>query len=210
MSFTDAQSVRRSARSHPSTRRQLEEPTELIAGAPLPPMEPDTASAGIAAAERAAERAATELREVEQRRDQVAERLRVLAERRNTIIVRRQSGQEQPDDAGELALIAADTDGLQALMIEANAAVTNAQTGADTAQRHLQHARQALALFEAERQHVLLARHADTLGSLLLAAVERMQVLEQRLNKGASACWAPTRAMTDILRKAAFGSGKGW
>lgn len=185
------------------------QPVPLVAH-PVPGVDFETAAAAIAEAELAAERTATAFREAEDRRDQIAGRIQTLAERRSEIIARRQSGDEQPDDAGMLALIAADTEGLQRLAADANAVVKEAQSAVEAAQRDLHHARDRLRLAEDRRALMLLSEHATTLAQLLHQAVARLLPIEERLNVSAARGWAPPQATIDIIRKACFANRGGW
>jgi hypothetical protein len=117
----------------------------------------------IAAAVAEHEKAAGALENAQAARQRIIDRLAALDSKRTEIVTRRQGGNTHPDDAGQLALIAADKEGLVAMLPDADAVVASALAPVQAAASAVAMARQALQQTEDELAEKALAEHAATL-----------------------------------------------
>jgi len=165
----------------------------------------DVEAAGrhVAEASAAVEESRAPLAAAEAHRDRIAGRLGVLDAQRAAIVSRRAGGDEEPDDAARLALIAADREGLASLLVAAEAALVEPRAAAERARTALAEARRAFDAAEDEAVQQALARHADRLGALLLQTVGELDQIRQRRGRGMPA-WAPTAELYNVLRKLAI------
>jgi hypothetical protein len=154
----------------------------------------------IAAAVARHETAAAALENARAARARIVERVAALDAGRSEIIGRRQRGQIQPDDAGALALNAADREGLAAMMSDAAAVVDAARAPVEAAGNALTVARQGLQQAEDEVAEVALAAHAAVLDGLLLETVGRLADVHSRLLRPRPT-WGPSRGLSEGLRR---------
>ena len=150
-------------------------------------------------------RRAVEVEEAYQQK--IASRVADLAERRGNIIARRSSGAHEGGDAADLALIAADLEGLQPLLQEAAVKV------AETQRAHSAYTARAAALRQQIAELQALARR-DALVHYLHALAEKMSAGLAGLEEAAHATgytgkplWAPPAPLWASLRKLAAQSG---
>ena len=128
----------------------------------------------LAEAESTLHHASGTLASADAARDNIDTRIADLVTQRAAIIIRRTSGDRQPDDGSRLALIAVDIDGLQAMIPDADAVSAAARLPVQTAQHAMEHARAKLARTEAETMETALIEHACRLAGLLVETVERL------------------------------------
>jgi chromosome segregation ATPase len=126
---------------------------------------------------------------------------------RAEIAARRNAGEHHHDDAGNLALIGLDREGLVALLAEAEvsaaplrAARDQARRELDQARHHHQHAQDAAALGA-------LTAHADRLAELLAFTLGAIDEVAQRTGQSGRHAWKPTRHFYEGVRRQASLAG---
>jgi hypothetical protein len=154
----------------------------------------------IAAAVAQHEKAAVAFEGARAARQRIVDRLGALDAKRAEIIARRQRGEVEPNDGGELALISADQEGLTAMLPDATAIVTAARAPVQAADQAIAAARQGLQQAEDEAAETALAAHAARLDALLLATVEQLGSVHGRLHRTQPA-WGPSRTLSEALRR---------
>ena len=130
----------------------------------------------------------------------IHDRIVALVAQRAAIVDRRAAGDPQPDDAGALALITADIEGLEAMKPDAEAVIAAARYPVQAASQAIEHARTLLAKAEAEATESTLIEHAGKLGELLLETVTRLGQIETTLSRRLPV-WGPSRPLIDALRR---------
>jgi len=162
----------------------------------------DVASAARAVAEAAAaiEESRPPLDAATAHRDKIAARLDALELERQEIIRRRASGDEHADDAGRLALIAADTEGLRALLAQAEQAVAAPRQAVEQAQGALASAKLAFTRASDEAEEAALVAHARHLDELLLATSRRLADVQARIGRGRP-LWVASETLAAAIRK---------
>jgi len=114
-----------------------------------------------------ARQAAAVFAEVKDYRDQVAGRIVDLAGQRAVIVTRRAGGDFHADDGTQLALLAADIEGLQGMLVDADAALVTAAAQQEQAACTLARAYAAFSAAEARLALAALDAHASALLGLL-------------------------------------------
>jgi hypothetical protein len=127
-------------------------------------------------------------------------RIRSLETSRNEIIGRRQVGDCKVEDGPQLALIAADLEGLTALLGHAEAVVSDVTAPAEEARRALLFAEQHVQFVEDNMTEAALVEHARRLDGLMIQTVERINAIHKRRGSGTPK-WGPSRALALELRK---------
>lgn len=157
-------------------------------------------SRALAEAERTLHHASGALASAEAARDNIDTRIADLVTQRAAIVARRAGGNHQPDDGSQLALIAADVDGLQAMIPDADAVAAAARLPVQTAQHTMEHARAKLARTEAETMEIALIEHARRLARLLVETVERLVRQGKALSR-VRPVWGPSPPLVATLRR---------
>jgi hypothetical protein len=158
------------------------------------------AAAAVADAEVAFELAATEHGSAASETAKLRDRLADLEARRAEIVSRRQVGDCRADDGADLALIAADGEGLAALLAEAQAAETPLRQKADAATTALANARMLLQRAEDEAAEAQLIAHARRLDGLLLETISQLAEVGQRLGRPVPP-WGASPELREKLRR---------
>ena len=165
------------------------------------------AAAGfVASATARLEMATAALSEAEDAARHVRDRIAALTAERQTIVQRRAAGQSQQSDAGRLALIAADLEGLAAIASETDAAAAAEHAKVEAEQRLVDQARARFARAEDEAALAALTEHARKLDGLLVASLAEARQVYVRLGIGKPP-FAPSPALVTELRKVAAAHG---
>lgn len=146
----------------------------------------------------------------EAHRDKIAGRIAELAAKRNDVIARRRAGQEDPADGASLALIQADTEGLQAMLPDAAGRVTAAQNAHSLAASQVMRFQEEIGRAEALAARDQLALYAAELGDKLFATVRAIETATKRAGVGGRPPWGPTREFQQTLRMLAAARGELW
>jgi hypothetical protein len=160
----------------------------LLAAVALPgEAEPMDVDGTILAAAAALERATAELTEANATldaakvlADRISGQLATLKETRDTIVNRRSAGDHREGDAGQLALIQADTEGLQPMAAEANAAVAVARKAVSNLTTAQQRASTTLAAAEDWVLPAALVERAKVADTVMLDLVTRISTIAKR------------------------------
>ena len=172
---------------------------------PTPPA--ITAAAGfVASATARLDAANATLAEAEAAGQRARARVAALEQERQAITARRAGGTHEDGDAGRLALIAADTEGLAPLVAEAQAVASVARQKAEVEQRLVANARQQLARAEDEAVLAALTDHARRLDTLLVTTLTEARQVYLRLGVGKPP-FAPSPALVLEIRKVAAAHG---
>jgi hypothetical protein len=165
-----------------------------------PDVDPAIAAAAtaLAAAEINAEAETALLRGAEGRLGDLRGKHIAMTKRRSEIGARRARGEKQLDDAGELALIAADAEALAGIIAEHDGAVAAAHAGAVRAVRQLDTARVGLTWAEARSLEADAKQVADDLQERLLSAVATLRGARDVLG-GGPLRWLPSTALMAVL-----------
>ncbi len=167
-----------------------------------------TAAAGaIAAATARLDTATVALAEAEKSATNVRARTTALEAERQAIVQRRANGQHEEGDAGRLALIAADLEGLMPLRAEAEAAVTVARQKVEAGEGQSAYARQQFARAEAEAQLAALVEHAQKLDAIMLQTIERITTTAAQIGATGRPPFAPSVALVQAVRRLAAAHG---
>jgi hypothetical protein len=134
------------------------------------------------------------------KRTAIEDRIQVLVDARGDITRRRHQGEGQTDDGPRLALIAADLDGLAALLSDASAIVVNLSGPVDQARRAVATAEEFLALAEDTACESALVEHVRHLDGLMLKSIERLHVIHNRRRRGIP-LWGPSKALATEFRR---------
>ena len=138
--------------------------------------------------------------------DKIRARIEALHGARQSIIQRRQGGIEQDDDAGRLALIVADSEGLAELLSEADAAVDAAEGPAQEARDAAQRARAVLSRAELMATDAAITAHAQAIDALLVEVIARANASAAALGLPYSKYFA-SPALVTALKTRAIRSG---
>ena len=158
------------------------------------------ASRQIASARATYEKNLLPLQEASERQNKIGERISALEEQRRNITARRRGGDFLPDDGPNLALIAADLEGIQALLADAEAAVRTLTGPVESARQAIGFAEQSLKVAEDNVAEAALIAHAQHLDGLLLQTATRLAALHKRRGSGMPK-WGPSPALAGELRK---------
>lgn len=154
----------------------------------------------VSAAHAVVQRATADLATVHADYQVVADRISAIDADRSAIIARRQHGDSRPGDAGTVELLAADRQGLEAILAEREAEVTKAKAALAAARQALVTAQREMQRSEDEVTHAALKEHASKLDALLLATVTQIGEVRTRLGEQRSS-WTPSAALYRELRK---------
>jgi chromosome segregation ATPase len=156
----------------------------------------------VATAQQHLENASTKLASASEEYGQVQQRVVSLNAKRDDIILRRQRGDQRPNDAAELALVDADRQGLAPILAEAQAAMDAARGPVQQAKRELDLSKENLQIIEGRLTMAALVEHATQLGDLLSATIKRLDDLHSRVG-GGRLPWAPPRDLYLALHRRA-------
>lgn len=159
-----------------------------------------SAAVAVVEAEAEAERTTAARQAAEAKVDELRERLVALEQRKGEIIARRQQADCRDSDAGDLALIAADSEGLASLLAEANAAFVSIRQAAETAGAALAQTRDRLRRAEDEVLEGKLLDHVRRLDELMLAAIAEIEAVDQRLGRPVPS-WGASAALREKIRR---------
>ena len=123
------------------------------------------------------------------------------------IAARRNAGEHHPDDAGNLALITLDREGLAALVAEAEAAAAPARAARNAARQALASARHHAQLAEDTAALSALTTHATRLAELLASTLGAIDEVAQRAGQAGRPAWVPTRGFYEVVRRQASLAG---
>lgn len=151
---------------------------------------------GRSAAAAALDRAQGEVSAVEQR-------IASLTARRAAIAERRTAGHVEPDDAGEVALIAADLDGLSNLLREAVTVRADAQKAFETAGDVSLRAAFSLTAAERDEAEQLLVKHAGELDARMLLVIDELAKIG-KVKQHRRPIWGTSAKLRDAIRTLAF------
>lgn len=158
----------------------------------------------VARAEIASQEAVDILRAAEARRATLGSRIVALDTRRKEIGARRAAGDVRLDDAGELALLAADKEAIEGIIAQTDAEVAAARAGAERAISALDRARHALDRAAMKAEEAALIGHADALATRLHETARALATLRPKLGGSAAKAWGPSDALLGELNAAAF------
>ncbi len=167
----------------------------------------ETLTGEMASAAHDAGRARRAVEVEEAHRQQIADRVADLAARRENIIARRSTGAHAEADAADLALIQADTEGLQLLLAEAAEKVAQAQ------RVHSEHAarasslRQQLAELQALAKRDALIEYLAALGEKMNEGLSGLEEAARLTGYSGRPLWSPPAPLWAALRKLAAQSG---
>lgn len=169
------------------------------------------AAAIEAAAEHLAQARAEEVRAAEavaaatRACDNIRQRIAALEAERASITARRAAGEHDAEDGARLALIAADIEGLRALLADAENQLAEVRQPAEQAHKAAAAASAMLADTEKAAAIELLIAHANHLDALLLETVQQLGELTG--NSGRPA-WGASQPLFTMLRRLAAGRGE--
>ncbi len=163
------------------------------------------AAAHLAAAEQDAAEAGQTSAHAEAQMNVLRQRIATADGAKAAIAARRNTGDRRDADAGELALLALDREGLVALLAEAQAAVAPLHVARDQAQRHLALANERLQNAKDADELAALVLHADALAGLLEQTLAGVKVIETRTRR--SGTWKPSRSFYETIRRGAAMAG---
>ena len=130
-----------------------------------------------------------------------------LRARHAAIVARRARGETSVDDGGDLALLAADVEGLAPLLAEAQAGTAAARRAVEHARGQAALARSALASVEAAIEHDARVVHAGALDAVLAGALGRLGELRAALGRGGTLPCAPSPELS-LVRKLLAQTGR--
>ena len=131
--------------------------------------------------------------------DRVIRRKQSLEADRAAIVARRQRGDHQHDDGANLALIAADLEGLHSMIADAEAGVANVRGPDSEARTAVTTARFYLQAAEDEAAEALLIEHARRLEALLMETINNLDAINQRRG-GRMPKWSSRRLFEQTRR----------
>ena len=166
-----------------------------------------TAAGFVASATGRLETSSIALAEAVAMERQVRDRIAALTAERQAIVQRRAGGQHDDDDAGRLALIAADLEGLSLIFGEAEAAVTAERAKAEADRRLVDQARAQLARAEDEAALAGLVEHAGKLDTLLTVTLQQIATVAARIGAPGRPPFAPSPALVMAIRRHAAAHG---
>lgn len=162
----------------------------------------------LAEAQEEVRAAADSLGAAEAHRDNIAGRISELAIKRDDVIARRRSGQQDPADGASLALIQADTEGLQAMLPDATGRVTAAKNAHNFAASQVARFREEIGRAEALAARDELAPYAAELADKLFATMRAIETATKRAGVGGRPPWGPTREFRRALDMLAAARGE--
>ncbi len=155
----------------------------------------------VADAEARQQRAARQLEAATAELSTAQARTADLTTERASIVARRARGQVEPDDAGRLALLAADLEALAGIEAEALARVEAARGPYDLASTMVANARRALEHAEHEQAKAALLAYLRQLDTAMQAGIAELAVVQQQLGTAGVPAWGPSRELAQALRK---------
>ena len=161
----------------------------------------------VAAAEQHAAEADRNAAHAEARIAVLRQRIASADAARAEIASRRNTGDHHPDDAGNLALIALDREGLVSLLAEADAAAAPIRAARDRARQALDHARHHAQIAEDTAALSALTTHATRLAGLLASTLGAIDEVAQRAGQAGRPAWVPTRGFYEVVRRQASLAG---
>ncbi len=154
----------------------------------------------VAVAAAASQKASAALAKAEAHRQRITDRITAKDAERAAIVSRRVRGKHDPDDAGALALIEADREGLSQMLVAADTDVAAAHGPAEQARQQHAAAQFTLQRAEDEAEEEALVAHAAHLDALLLATVGQLADIAARTGRPRPA-WAPSTELATALRR---------
>ncbi len=142
--------------------------------------------------------------------DAIRRRILDLDGQRGAIVIRRTHGEERPTDGPDLAVIAADKEGLEGLLREREAAVAAARAPAEAAASALANARLQLRRSEALSAEAAMAEHADSLQAKLLETLAQLAEIGRQIGRGGRSIWFPSQRLSDALTRLSVQHQRGW
>lgn len=127
-----------------------------------------------------------------------------LTARRQAIVARRAEGHEEPGDREEIALLAADAEGLEQLHGRRQGAAAEAEGPVRLAADRLAGARHALARAEAQATEQALVARAQQAAEVLAETVKQMRQVRDGLGGGLLP-WRPSAELMGQLAAAHHG-----
>lgn len=168
----------------------------------------ETLATELAEAMVEANAASSSLDEAEAHRAKIAERVAALAAEREAIIHRRGGGTRDEGDGAALALVQADSEGLQPILQEAAARVQEAEAQRAMLSARAAHLRAQIAHVEALAAREVLIRHADDLSDKLMATVTALDDVCRRTGYTGRPIWGAPPALYQVLRSFAAQRGE--
>ena len=150
-------------------------------------------------------RRAVEVEEAYQQK--IASRVAELAEQRGHIIARRSSGAHEGADAADLALIAADLEGLQPLLQEAAVKVAETQRAHSAYTARASSLRQQLAELQSLAKRDALVAYLSALGAKMQEGLAGLDEAAQVTGYTGKPLWSPPAPLWTVLRRLAAQSG---
>jgi chromosome segregation ATPase len=166
-----------------------------------------TAAGFVASATGRLETANAALAQAEAEDRKVRDRIAALTAERHAIVQRRAGGQHDDGDAGRLALVAADLEGLATIASEAEAAVAAERAKAEADRRLVDQARAQLARAEDEAALAGLVEHAGKLDTLLTVTLQQIATVAARIGAPGRPPFAPSPALVMAIRRHAAAHG---
>ena len=154
----------------------------------------------VAEAEQALQRASPALSSAETYLATIRDRIAELGTQRADIAARRSRGDHEPDDAGRLALIAVDIEGLEGMVPDADGRIAAARRPVEAATHAVDHARAKLAQAEAAALEAALIEHARHLDMLMVDTLTRLNQAEAQLSHHRPT-WGPSANLIAALRR---------
>jgi hypothetical protein len=136
----------------------------------------------------------------EERQTVIEERIRALDAERVATIQRRAQGRHEADDAGRLALNAADREGLVGMLGDAAAVVATARQPAEEARRQISFAQNELRKAEAEAEEAEILNWLRTVDPQMLTAITRLAELGRITGKPIPP-WGPSPQLVTALTR---------
>jgi hypothetical protein len=155
----------------------------------------------VAEAQQTSEACANALATAKKHQDKISSRVNELAEQRAGVVARRQTGDTQESDGSTLALIAADSEGLSALAVEAERIVGAALDRVNAARTLLLAAEAGLRRAQDHAEQDALLVHASKLDVLMLQTVCKLNDVSKRLGDQGTPKWGPSQGLALELRK---------
>jgi hypothetical protein len=162
----------------------------------------------LAGAEAAAAKTSAAMKDTQDQRDRLAGRIADLDAQRAAIISRRAGGHKEADDGSRLALLAADLEGLNGLLVGADQQIAVKRAAHATAARAMESA--SFGLSDA-KDNVLLARlmtHFSDLDVAMLKVLVELESIAGRLNLPGRPAWGASPDLYHRIRKLAAQRGE--
>ena len=123
------------------------------------------------------------------------------------IAARRNVGDCRDSDAGDVALLDLDREGLFSLLAEAEAAAAPARVARNAARQALATAQHHAQIAEDTAALAALTAHADRLAELLAFTLGAIDEVAQRAGQAGRPAWVPTRGFYEVVRRQASLAG---